>query len=158
MWMCVTWENGLFSILPFDFLQLGSHVSQVVAELIRLFITGFIYFFPFFTKKQLKTCVKGGLRWLEALLRSICQLPFAVFTWVTQSPALVLVRVCRLHRDTAPSPHRPKEREVCAAPVWNNLYIKKNFADGLSGIAAWETSVALLRLSSNHCNNYDNDD
>ena len=46
--MCVASENALFSILAFDFLQLGSHVSQVVGKLIRLFITGFISFLSFF--------------------------------------------------------------------------------------------------------------
>lgn len=48
MWMCAALENALFSIPAFDSLQLGSHVSQVVGKLIRLFITGFISFFPLF--------------------------------------------------------------------------------------------------------------
>lgn len=45
--MCVASENALFSIPVFDTVQLGSHVSQVVGELIRLFITVFISFLFF---------------------------------------------------------------------------------------------------------------
>lgn len=58
MWMCVASENALFSIPEFDAVQLGSHVSQVVGELIRLFITVFIpLLFFIIILKQLKTCV-----------------------------------------------------------------------------------------------------
>lgn len=56
--MCVASENALFSIPEFDAVQLGSHVSQVVGELIRLFITVFIpLLFFIIILKQLKTCV-----------------------------------------------------------------------------------------------------
>jgi len=56
--MCVASENALFSIPAFDAVQLGSHVSQVVGELIRLFITVFIpLLFFIIILKQLKTCV-----------------------------------------------------------------------------------------------------
>lgn len=56
--MCVASENALFSIPAFDAVQLGSHVSQVVGELIRLFITVFIPLrFFIIILKQLKTCV-----------------------------------------------------------------------------------------------------
>lgn len=46
--MCVASENALFYIPASDFVQLGSHDSQVVGKLIRLFITGFISLISFF--------------------------------------------------------------------------------------------------------------
>lgn len=145
MWMCVASENALFSIPVFDSVQLGSHISQVVGKLIRLFITAFIsflfsFFFPPF--KQLKTCVKGGLRLLKALLTSLSHLPFSVFTWVTQS--LVLVPTDAL-----------KEREVF---FLLEIVKIKHLLLVYQGLLCEKTLVVFLGMCSNHSHNYHNDD
>lgn len=77
MWMCVASENALFPILAFDFVQLGSHVSQVVGKLIRLFINVFLSF-PFFPLTIKNMCQKR-----PAMIRSIadisCPVTFCCF-------------------------------------------------------------------------------
>lgn len=48
--------------------------------------------------------------------------------------------------------------KMCVLFLLEIIYLEKKIADGLSGFAAWEASVAFLGLNSNHSNNYDNDD
>lgn len=73
--MCVASENALFSIPAFDAVQLGSHVSQVVGELIRLFITVFIplLFFNYYFKAIKNMCLRRPV-----MIRSTVDIYFPV--------------------------------------------------------------------------------